>query len=73
MHGPTPEERKLLDTWIRDLAAFVNNEEGYSYGTRVADEYKVMTAEGKIELQKDTRWEPLLKLMDVFSGLQGGV
>ncbi|PYI32506.1 alpha/beta-hydrolase [Aspergillus indologenus CBS 114.80] len=71
MHGPTPEETVLLDTWIRDLAAFVNNEAGYSYGTHVVDEYKVMTAEGKIEIQKDTRWEPLLKLMDVFSGLEG--
>ncbi|RAL14676.1 carboxylesterase [Aspergillus homomorphus CBS 101889] len=71
MHGPNPDEKVLMDAWIRDLAAFVNNEEGYSYGTRVADEYKVMTPEGKIAIQKDARWEHLLKLMDVFSGAGG--
>ncbi|PYI00327.1 alpha/beta-hydrolase, partial [Aspergillus sclerotiicarbonarius CBS 121057] len=68
MHGPSPADRALMDDWIRDLAAFVNDEEGYQYGTRSADEYKVMTPEGKIELQQDPRWEGLLQLMDVFSG-----
>ncbi|TXC10233.1 hypothetical protein FocTR4_00004527 [Fusarium oxysporum f. sp. cubense] len=27
-HGPTPAERDLMDAWIRDLRAFVNDEEG---------------------------------------------
>ncbi|BCR99630.1 uncharacterized protein AKAW2_41313A [Aspergillus luchuensis] len=68
MHGPSPAERVLMDDWIRDLVAFVNDQPDYDYGTRSADEYKVMTPEGKIEVQKDGRWDSLLQLMDVFSG-----
>ncbi|OOF93262.1 hypothetical protein ASPCADRAFT_517424 [Aspergillus carbonarius ITEM 5010] len=68
MHRPSGADRALMDDWIRDLAAFVKDERGYAYGTRSADEYKVMTPDGKIEVQKDPRWEGLLQLMDVFSG-----
>lgn len=68
MHGPSPAERILMDDWIRDLVAFVNDQPDYEYGTRSADEYKVMTPEGTIEIQKDGRWDSLLQLMDVFSG-----
>ncbi|GKZ72316.1 hypothetical protein AnigIFM60653_006407 [Aspergillus niger] len=68
MHGPSPAERILMDDWIRDLVAFVNDQPDYEYGTRSADEYKVMTPEGTIEVQKDGRWDSLLQLMDVFSG-----
>ncbi|GMF78450.1 unnamed protein product [Aspergillus oryzae] len=68
MHGPNPAERHLMDNWIHDLVAFVNGDNGHSYGTKECDEYKVMTPDGNIEIQKDPRWDELLKLMDVFSG-----
>ncbi|KAK0120313.1 hypothetical protein ONS95_011719 [Cadophora gregata] len=67
-HGPTPDERVLLEDWIRDLVAFVNDEKDYSYGTNKIDEFKVMTPEKKIEIRKDARWSELLKLADHFSG-----
>ncbi|KAM5356916.1 hypothetical protein ACJ41O_003562 [Fusarium nematophilum] len=72
MHNPTPEERNLMDDWISDLRAFVNNESGYTYGTTAPDEHKVMTPEGEIEVQKDKRWEELLRVMEVFSGKNEG-
>ena len=68
MHGPTEAEQQLMTDWIRDLSAFVGNEQGYDYGTRKEDEYKVITPEGKIQVQKDHRWTELLDLMDVFAG-----
>lgn len=57
-----------MKNWIRDLAAFVNDEEGYSYGTSSIQELKVVTPERIIEVQKDARWAELLKLADHFSG-----
>ena len=57
-----------MNDWIRDLVAFVNDEKNYSYGTQRIDEFKVMTPEKKIEIQKDARWSELLKLADHFSG-----
>ncbi|KAF7586077.1 hypothetical protein BBP40_009608 [Aspergillus hancockii] len=71
MHDPTPNERQLMHTWIRDLVAFVNGNNEHSYGTKKCDEYQVMTPEGNIETQRDARWNELLKLMDVFSGYSG--
>ncbi|KAL4882037.1 Alpha/Beta hydrolase protein [Aspergillus karnatakaensis] len=68
MHGPTEEEGQLMHSWIQDLVAFVNDDRGYVYGTKSADEVKVATKEGKIEIQNDTRWKELLELMDVFAG-----
>lgn len=53
--------------WIRDLVAFVN-ESDHTYGTEKADEVKVATPEGRIEIQKDSRWSELLGLMEVFAG-----
>ncbi|CEI39735.1 unnamed protein product [Fusarium venenatum] len=35
-HSPTPEERQLMDEWISDLRAFVNDEDGHDYGTSEA-------------------------------------
>ncbi|KAH8669160.1 Alpha/Beta hydrolase protein [Xylariales sp. PMI_506] len=67
-HGPTPAEMQLMNDWIRDLVAFVHDEEDYQYGTQEANEFKVMTPKGKIEIQKDPRWEELLQVMDLFSG-----
>jgi len=68
LHGATPEERLLMEDWIRDLVAFVNDGKDYSYGTKSIGEYKVMTPEKKIEVQRDARWVELLKLADHFSG-----
>ncbi|KAL5336808.1 Alpha/Beta hydrolase protein [Aspergillus crustosus] len=68
MHGPTEAEGKLMHEWIRDLVAFIHDEREYDYGTSSADEVKVATKEGKIEIQKDPRWNELLDLMDVFAG-----
>lgn len=68
LHGPTKNEYRLMEDWIRDLVAFMRDEEDYEYGTLQPDSYKVITPEGKIEIQKDQRWEELLKLADVFSG-----
>ncbi|KAH8429220.1 uncharacterized protein LDX57_006887 [Aspergillus melleus] len=68
MQGPTEAERQLMTDWIRDLSAFVGNEKGYDYGTKKEDEYKVITPEGKVEVQDDHRWKELLDLMNVFAG-----
>ncbi|XMA17472.1 hypothetical protein WAI453_010263 [Rhynchosporium graminicola] len=68
MHGPMDEERVLMDEWIKDLVAFVNDDKGYVYGTTRVDEMKVMRPEKKIKVQKDGRWEELLQLADHFSG-----
>lgn len=68
MHGPTPAEHQLMHEWVRDLVAFVNDEPGHAYGTEKADEVKVATPEGHIEIQKDSRWSELLDLMEVFAG-----
>ncbi|KAG5787748.1 hypothetical protein H9Q69_013192 [Fusarium xylarioides] len=66
-HGPTPAERDLMDAWVRDLRAFVNDEEGYIYGTELTTEYKVMQPQGTIAIEQDGRWEELLQVMDIFS------
>ncbi|KAI7762807.1 hypothetical protein LZL87_008248 [Fusarium oxysporum] len=66
-HGPTPAERDLMDAWIRDLRAFVNDEEGYMYGTELTTDYKVMQPQGTIAIERDGRWEELLQVMDIFS------
>ena len=68
MHGPTSDEQQLMHEWIRDLVAFVNDDKDYVYGTNKADEVKVATPGGKIEIQQDKRWSELLGLMDVFAG-----
>ncbi|KAL4871657.1 hypothetical protein BDV12DRAFT_17853 [Aspergillus spectabilis] len=68
MHGPTEAEGQIMHEWIRDLVAFVHDERGYVYGTAGGNEVKVATREGKIEIQKDARWDELLDLMDVFAG-----
>lgn len=67
-HGPTTAERDLMNDWIRDLCAFVGDKAGYQYGTTKPDEYKVMTPEGTIRIQKDPRWGELLELAGTFSG-----
>jgi hypothetical protein len=68
LHGPTPAERVLMENWIADLVAFVNDDQAYEYGTKEIDDFKVVTPEGTIQVQKDQRWEELLGLASVFSG-----
>ena len=58
-----------MDDWIRDLRAFVHDEESYRYGTTRADEYKVMTPEMTIRIEEDKRWSELLQVMDIFPGM----
>ncbi|GLI76984.1 hypothetical protein PoHVEF18_005266 [Penicillium ochrochloron] len=67
MHGPTTAERTLMEDWIEQFVAFVKDNQGYEFGTRAIDEIKVATPDGTIEIQKDQRWESLVKLGDVFA------
>ncbi|KAJ5142130.1 alpha/beta-hydrolase [Penicillium atrosanguineum] len=67
LHGPTPAERKLMEDWIALFVAFVNDDHTYEFGTNAIDEMKVATPEGRIEIQKDERWESLVKLGAVFA------
>lgn len=57
-----------MHEWIRDLAAFVQHDKTYVYGTRSAGDYKVLTSRGTIEVQEDKRWRELLSLMEIFAG-----
>ena len=57
-----------MGDWILDLKMFLEDNKEYKYGTNQPDEYKVITPKGRIEIQKDPRWEELLELADVFSG-----
>lgn len=54
--------------WIRILVAFVNNDETYEYGSKTVQEMKVITPEGTIEVQKDQRWDELVRIGNIFSG-----
>jgi uncharacterized protein YaiE (UPF0345 family) len=57
-----------MKDWIQILTAFVNDDKGYKFGTTSNDQMKVMTAEGKIEIQPDERWEELVRLGNIFAG-----
>ncbi|KAL4933763.1 Alpha/Beta hydrolase protein [Aspergillus undulatus] len=39
MYGPTPAERVLMEKWIRNLVAFVNDEAGFEFGTRNVQDF----------------------------------
>ncbi|KAF4816365.1 putative esterase/lipase [Colletotrichum siamense] len=67
-HGPTPAERQLMEDWIGILVAFVNDDKRYEFGTTSVDQMKVMTPEGRIEVQPDGRWKELVKLGNIFAG-----
>lgn len=67
-HGPTAAERRLLEDWIQILAAFVNDDNRYKFGTTSIDQMKVMTPEGRVEIRPDERWEELVKLGGIFAG-----
>ena len=57
-----------MTDWIRILVAFVNDDETYEYGTNTVQEMKVITPEGTIEIQKDQRWDELVRIGNIFSG-----
>ncbi|KAJ5291178.1 hypothetical protein N7478_000429 [Penicillium angulare] len=67
MHGPTDAERGLMERWIGALVAFVNDDKDFVFGTSAIDEMRVATPECKIEVQKDPRWENLVKLGETFA------
>ncbi|KAH7165431.1 Alpha/Beta hydrolase protein [Dactylonectria macrodidyma] len=67
-HGPTPDEKRLMKEWIEILVAFVNHCEEYDFGTRKLDEMKVVTSQAKIEVEKDERWDEILRIGKVFAG-----
>ena len=50
------------------MKAFVWNEPNYKYGTKSQTDFKVMTPERTIEIQKDERWQELADLADIISG-----
>ncbi|OKO95914.1 hypothetical protein PENSUB_10935 [Penicillium subrubescens] len=56
MHGPTAAERTLMDKWIKQFVAFVNNNQDYEFSTRAIDEMKVATPDGTLEIQNDQRF-----------------
>jgi hypothetical protein len=58
----------MMQTWIKDLVAFVNDDRSREYGTTEVNEFKVATPDGKIRIQEDSRWDELLRLSYVFSG-----
>lgn len=67
MHGPTPQERKLMEDWIEAFVAFVNDDQEYDYGTRSIDEMRVATPDCTIDVEKDQRWLDLVKLGEIFA------
>lgn len=67
MYGPNVDERRLMEEWIGDLAAFVKNDHVYQYGTLNIAEFKAATPECNIRIERDEPWEELLKLARVFS------
>ncbi|KAL4965230.1 alpha/beta-hydrolase [Aspergillus stella-maris] len=66
-YGPTPDECVLMEGWIKNLVAFVNDDGEFGFGTRGIEEMKAVTPEGKIEVRKDERWEELLAVGEVFA------
>ncbi|KAH6691478.1 Alpha/Beta hydrolase protein [Plectosphaerella plurivora] len=67
-HGPTPEERVLMQDWIKILVAFVRDDRDFVLGTTSEDEMIVATPQGTVEVLKDERWEELLDIGAMFAG-----
>lgn len=67
MHGPTPQERTLMEDWIEAFVAFVNDNQEYNYGTKSIYDMRVATPACKIEIEKDERWAELVKLGEIFA------
>ncbi len=58
----------MMEAWIKDFVAFVNDDRSREYGTTEINEFKVDTPDGRIRIQEDSRWSELLQLSYVFSG-----
>jgi uncharacterized protein YaiE (UPF0345 family) len=56
-----------MQEWIDVLIAFAHDERKYDFGTRSIDEMKVVTSNDKIEIQKDNKWDHLVKLSELFA------
>ncbi|KPM38473.1 hypothetical protein AK830_g8106 [Neonectria ditissima] len=67
-HGPTPSERQLMEDWIQILVAFVNDIDGYEFGTDTVVKMKTATPQGTIEVQQDQRWDELVRIGEIFAG-----
>ncbi|KAL5048094.1 hypothetical protein BDW71DRAFT_206035 [Aspergillus fruticulosus] len=66
-YGPTPSERELMEDWIKNLVAFVNDDTSFEFGTKSVQEMKVVSPEGVIEIKSDERWEELLRIGQIFA------
>ncbi|KAL4972738.1 Alpha/Beta hydrolase protein [Aspergillus desertorum] len=66
-YGPTPPERRLMEEWIKNLVAFVNDDASFEFGTRTVQEMKVVSPEGVIEIENDERWEELLRIGEILA------
>ncbi|KAK4546513.1 hypothetical protein LTR36_001730 [Oleoguttula mirabilis] len=66
-HGPTPEERRLMEEWIEILVAFVNDDQTYDYGTRSVEEMKVATPSRTVTIERDDRFGELVNISEIFS------
>lgn len=58
--------------WAQILVAFVNDDQEYDFGTKEKSQVKVITSEGRIEIQEDPRWDELIRRAQVFSGEEAG-
>lgn len=56
-----------MEGWIQSFVAFVNDDSEYDFGTQDIDEMKVATPACNIEIQKDQRWDELVKLGEIFA------
>ncbi|KAL2822889.1 alpha/beta-hydrolase [Aspergillus granulosus] len=66
-YGPTAPEKVLMHDWIQNLVAFVNDNETFEFGTGNIEEMKVVSPEGAIGIQRDERWEELLRIGETFA------
>lgn len=57
-----------MKDWIQVLVAFVNDVDGYEFGTDRVEKMKIATPQGTIEVQQDKRWNELVRIGEVFAG-----
>jgi hypothetical protein len=53
---------------ISPLVSLVQDSHDFDFGTREACEFKVLTPEGRIEIEVDTSYDRLVKLANLFAG-----
>lgn len=54
--------------WIQNLNAFVQDDAQFDFETRSIDEFKVIDKQGDIKIEKDSQYETLKKLGQIFAG-----